>query len=180
MNSIAQNYYNNMNTNNMNTNNMNTNNMNIPSLARRAEHNIETFGDDRTQYIPSQQMTNIPPNNPPPMPIPQLNPQQYPLNQHIDRQPLPQTYKQLVPQQFDTPNISIKETGVLDIIREQLVVTKEYLIIVCLFVLLSHKSVRIFFRTSIPFVNSYDSDLPTTILRGGILVILLFLIKRWF
>lgn len=171
MNSISKNYYN------------NHSNLSIPSLARIAEQNIENFGDDNTNYIPNYQINNLEPSNPPPIPTPQLNPQEYPLNQHIDRQPLPQTYKQLVPNQYNVPSISsesFEEKGIFDIIREKLVITKEYLVILCLFVILSNKSVRVFLRTSIPIINNYDSELPASILGGIILVFLLYSVKKWF
>ena len=55
---------------------------------------------------------------------------------------------------------------------------KEYMIIILLFTLLSFDNVVLFFRNSIPFINTLESTVPAKLLRGLLLVILLFIIKR--
>ena len=55
---------------------------------------------------------------------------------------------------------------------------KEYMIIILLFTLLSFDNVVLFFRNSIPFINTLESTVPAKLLRGLLLVIILFVIKR--
>ena len=69
----------------------------------------------------------------------------------------------------------IEKEGIVKTIWDDI---KEYMIIILLFTLLSFDNVVLFFRNSIPFLNTLESTVPAKLLRGLLLVILLFIIKR--
>ena len=142
-------------------------NVNVPNLVRSVENNIENFGSNMGGY------------RKPPMPVPQIQPQQLPRNQYITQQPMPPTYRQLVPNQYNiqVPHKKIKSGGFMKTVKKCLSGLKYYLVLICVFSLLSHKSVRRFVQTNIPFVNTYESEIPSILFRGGIFVVLLNDIK---
>ena len=61
--------------------------------------------------------------------------------------------------------------------KRLLVNSKEYLIMILLFSLLAHKKINKLLMVTIPFIDTYESPMPSLILRGIILAILMFIIK---
>ena len=146
---------------------------NVPNLVKSVENNIENFRNNRN-YGNMQQY-----NQQPPMPVPQIQPQQLPRNQYITQQPLPPTYRGLVPPKYNNSRPVFKKTGgFLNGVKKCLNGIKYYAILICLFSILSYRSVRRFVENNIPFVNQYDSEIPSILFRSGVFVILLMILNR--
>ena len=61
--------------------------------------------------------------------------------------------------------------------KRLLVNSKEYLIMILLFSLLAHKKINKLLVTLLPIIDKYDTPMPSLILRGFILAMLMFVMK---
>ena len=149
---------------------------NVNSLVRNVENNLETLKN-----------TNVPPSEPMslqndpftynPNIIPETNQQKQklpPIPQHVNR---PSHFYQ--EQRVVQPKI--QETQVTEepgIFKKIMVNLKEYMIVILLFSLLAHKKINRLYFNYIPGLNTINTPIPSLILRGTTMAIILFAIKK--
>lgn len=136
--------------------------LNIPNFVKSVEQNIEQFENNQFN-------TNLPSMNPTIGGIPN----QLPRNQNIMLQPKMHNHPQAaviqnrIPQTFPI----IKKQSSFNI--------KEYLIILMIFIILSIKPIRILTRTAIPFINTFENEIPSVIFRGLLFITIIFFYRRF-
>ena len=165
-------------------------NNNVSNLVRNVENNLETL---KNTNIPSSEPMQL--NDPftyNPNIIPEVKhnqPQQKGGNQVI-RNSVPQFHQ--VPQNINNYNRSIYPTykqeqpiQEVEVIKEKSVIKKimvnikEYLIVILLFSLLAHKKINRLFFNNIPGLNTINTPIPSLILRGTTMALILFAIKKF-
>ena len=114
-------------------------------------------------------------------------PQGLPRNQNIMMQPLQPNYGNLLNQgQMQKPmyenfsqNESKKSKGIKYIFKSVLSNMKQNIILLLIFTILSLKSVRIFLRNNTPYIKNFESPIPSTVLRGILMIISFNLVKTF-
>ena len=139
---------------------------NINNLVKNVEANIETLGNTTNSH--SSQQLNLTYN-----PDPNAN-----INNHYVQQPsivkIPQQQPRIVkPEYMETPHEK------KSLYQTILVNSKEYLIMILLFSLLAHKKVNRLFITYIPWLSTFESPIPSLIVRGVFFTILSILVKNF-
>ena len=158
-------------------------NNNVSSLVRNVETNLETLKN-----------TNVPPSEPMNLhndpftynpniisetrqtlpPIPQRQPvQRQPVNMYQEQRYLPEYKKPVVHQYEET-----KQVEEQSLLKKILVNLKEYLIVILLFSLLAHKKINRLYFNYVPGLNTMNTPIPSLILRGLTMAIILFAIKK--
>jgi len=152
------------NTNNhQNINNNNSMNENI-NLVRMVEDNIENFNEHgNMNFLKNNKSMELSNNN-------FIN-ENLEIDENFENEKI---VDDNYINKIDMVN-KIEKEGIVKTIWDDI---KEYMIIILLFTLLSFDNVVLFFRNSIPFLNTLESTVPAKLLRGLLLVILLFIIKR--
>ena len=147
-------------------NTLNSQPSNINNLVKNVENNIETLNNSGS-YQPQNLTYNprIEPNNNQYQQQNIPNFQQPPVN-------MVQPVKRI---QDEKPVVEEKKP----FFKSLLVNSKEYLIMVLLFSLLAHKKISKIFYNFVPGLNTFESPLPSLILRGLIFAICLFIIKTF-
>jgi len=146
-------------------NNIDNHNNNVNNLVRNVENNIETLNNTR----------NIQPSQPAPINYkPQLNTEQ------------PQSGFTYNPNRNINTNIVNKEMPIKTVTSRKkpwykriLVNTKEHLIIILLFSLLAHKKVNKLLLNYVPYLDNLETPIPSLLIRGILLTVLLFIIKTF-
>ena len=114
-------------------------------------------------------------------------PQGLPRNQNIMIQPLQPNYGNLLNQgQIQRPiyenfsqNYLKKSNGIKKIFKSILSNMKQNIILLIIFTILSLKSVRVFLRNNTPYINNFESPIPSTVLRGILMIISFNLVKTF-
>ena len=155
-------------------------NNNVSSLVRNVENNLETLKN-----------TNVPPSEPlslqndpftyNPNIIPETNQQRQtlppiPQRQQIQRQPVNIYQEQRVVQPEYQEKKVIEEPSIFKRIMVNL---KEYLIVILLFSLLAHKKINRLYFNYVPGLNTMNTPIPSLILRGTTMAVILFAIKKF-
>ena len=173
-------------------------NPNVNNLVRNVENNIENLSNTKSDkelmqnsttyqpFIHQEEKLQQPRQEYPQYEqqyqqrhIPQQNNQQQPLQyqsqpQHAEYNPtIANNIVHKEPLQKAAPQVVLKKSWH----KRLLVNSKEYLIIILLFSLLAHKKINKLLMATIPFIDTYESPMPSLILRGIILAMLMFIIK---
>lgn len=115
-------------------------------------------------------------------------PQGLPRNQNIMMQPLQPNYANLLNQNnnqrpvyenFSNSNYKKKSNGIKGLCKSLLSNMKQNIILLLIFIILSLKTVRVFLRNNTPYVKNFESAIPSTILRGIIMIISFNLVKNF-
>jgi len=156
-------------------------NNNMSNLVKNVENNIESL---KNTNIPSSQPMQV--NNDPFT----YNPNIISDPKPIVPQQIPQNRPQMNPQQqfayqgYVKPNNPIRKVIDEDIeepglFKKIAVNAKEYLIVILLFSLLAHKKVNRLFFNNVPGLNTINTPIPSLILRGSVMALILFAIKKF-
>ena len=112
-------------------------------------------------------------------------PQGLPRNQNIMMQPLQPNYGNLLNnvqrptyENFEQKIYKKKPKGIKKICKSILSNMKHNIILLLIFTILSLKSVRVFVRNNVPYINNFESPIPSTILRGIIMIISFNILKN--
>ncbi len=112
-------------------------------------------------------------------------PQGLPRNQNIMMQPLQPNYANLLNQgqrpvyeNFSPTSYKKKSKGLKYICKSILSNMKQNIILLLIFTILSLKTVRIFIRNNVPYISNFESPIPSTILRGIIMIISFNIVKN--
>lgn len=143
---------------------------NINNLVRNVENNIETLNNASNQHQ-HPQPANLTYNS---------NVDTNVGHQYVQQSTMAPTYQQPVvikQEQLEMPvDIPVEKKSLYQTL---LVNSKEYLIMILLFSLLAHKKVNRLFITYIPGLVTFDSPIPSLIIRGIVLTVLSVLIKNF-
>ena len=181
------------------------NNPNVNNLVRNVENNIENLSntqsvkesmnaninyqpfvhqDDKIQQHLQQpnQQTNQQTNQQYNQQHNQQHNQQQYQSYQSQTQPQHAEYNPILPSNIVQKEPSLQKEASRVVLKKSwrnrlLVNSKEYLIIILLFSLLAHKKINKLLMVTIPFIDTYESPMPSLILRGIILAILMFIIK---
>ena len=135
---------------------------NVNRLVENVENNIETLSNSRTSNsLPQIIGTNEPP--------------QYNPNVIIDSPVI--NKKEPVIKEVVKESVDKKEEKV-SFSRYILSNIKEYLIMILLFSLLAHPKINKILYTLIPYLNNFQSPIPSLLLRGLTFVVFMILIKK--
>lgn len=114
-------------------------------------------------------------------------PQGLPRNQNIMMQPLQPNYGNLLNQghmqrpvyENFSPTSYKKSKGFKNICKKILSNMKQNIILLIIFTILSLKTVRIFIRNRVPYISNFESPIPSTLLRGVIMIISFNIVKNF-
>ena len=140
-------------------------NNNINNLVRNVENNIETLGNTRQP----QQQLNLTYN-----PNPEAQYVQPTMVQNYQPVQQPRIVKQEIreqPMEVKNEKKSLYQTILVN--------SKEYLIMILLFSLLAHKKINRLFVAYIPGLATFDSPIPSLIIRGVVFTVLSVLVKNF-
>ena len=108
-----------------------------------------------------------------------------PRNQNIMMQPLQPNYGNLMPQNrnygyenFSQSDYNESPRGIKKIVKSCLSNMKQNIILLIIFTILSLKNVRVFIRNNVPYINSFESPIPSTILRGIVMIVSFNVVKN--
>jgi len=155
-------------------------NNNVSSLVRNVENNLETL---KNTNVPSSEPMTL--QNDPftynPNIIPETNQQRntlppIPQRQPMQRQPINIYQEQRVVQPEYQEKKIIEEPSIFKRIMVNL---KEYLIVILLFSLLAHKKINRLYFNYVPGLNTMNTPIPSLILRGLTMALILFAIKKF-
>lgn len=162
----------------------------VNNLVKQVENNIENFNQTKENFLPNQQQPeqytynpNIPLDNTPPVvnqqpnPIPQYQPF-LESNSNNFNNVFAQKKAQENNQVTTEPKKEVIEVEEKKPFFSSLVSNcKEFMIIVLLYSVISHKKVSKLLLTNIPHLTQFNSTIPLIILRGFIFATLFFIIK---
>ena len=169
---------------------------NVSNLVRNVENNLETLKNTNVPSSEPLQLNNDPftynPNIIPETrqelpPIPQ-KPQQrmgnLTYNPRVQIQQNQYQQQPMQPRQIMQPKQVIQEyseenVNESSIFKKIAVNMKEYLIVILLFSLLAHKKVNRLFFNNVPGLNTINTHIPSLILRGTVMALILFAIKKF-
>lgn len=146
-------------------------NNNVNNLVRNVENNIETLNN--TRNVQPSQPASINYQN-------QIHPEQrfvqpeFNYNPNLNQNPNPVT--NVVKKQKTAKTVTLKKKPWY---KRLLVNTKEHLIIILLFSLLAHKKVNKLLLSYVPYLDNLETPIPSLLLRGIVLSVLLFIIKTF-
>ena len=160
----------------------------VNNLVKQVENNIENFNQTKESFLPNQQQNdqytynpNIPlDNNPPvvtqqPNPVPQYQPFLESNSNNFNKM---FTQKQEQEQVKTEPKEEVEEIEEKKPFFTSLLSNcKEFMIIVLLYSVISHKKVSKLLLTNIPILTQFKSTIPLIIFRGFIFATLFFIIK---
>jgi len=111
-------------------------------------------------------------------------PQALPRNQNIMMQPLQPNYANLLKQNQNPvyenfTNYKSKSKGIKSLCKSLLSNMKQNIILLLIFTILSLKSVRVFLRNNTPYIKNFESAIPSTVLRGILMIISFNLVKTF-
>ena len=138
-------------------------NNNINNLVRNVENNIETLGNAR-QPQPQLNLTYNP------------NPEAQYVQPTMVQNYQPVQQPRIVKQEIMEEPVKEEKKSLYQTI---LVNSKEYLIMILLFSLLAHKKINRLFVGYIPGLASFDSPIPSLIIRGVVFTVLSVLVKNF-
>ncbi len=160
-------------------------NNNVSSLVRNVENNLETLKN--TNVPPSEPMTLqndpftynpniIPETNQQRQTLPPIPQRQQMQRQPMQRQPINLYQEERVVQPEYQEKKVIEEQSIFKRIMVNL---KEYLIVILLFSLLAHKKINRLYFNYVPGLNTMNTPIPSLILRGLTMALILFAIKKF-
>jgi hypothetical protein len=113
-------------------------------------------------------------------------PQGLPRNQNIMMQPLQPNYANLLNQNHNQrpvyenfSNYKTNSKSIKGLCKSLLSNMKQNIILLLIFIILSLKTVRIFLRNNTPYLKNFESPIPSTILRGILMIISFNLVKNF-
>jgi len=139
---------------------------NINNLVRNVENNIETLGNINSNPHQPANLTYNP------------NIDTNVGHQYVQQPAMVPTYQppRVVKQESVEIPVEIEKKSLYQTL---LVNSKEYLIMILLFSLLAHKKVNRIFITYVPGLITFDSPIPSLIIRGVVFTILSVLVKNF-